>query len=106
MKNIFHLLLLLLTVAFSSAQTENAKYDKALAEKLGADEYGMKQYVFVILKTGPAKIEDKAKVNELFRGHMENIGRLADEGKLVVAGPFMKNDRKLQGPFYIKRKNG
>jgi uncharacterized protein YciI len=104
MKNIFHLLLLLLTVAFSSAQTENAKYDKALAEKLGADEYGMKQYVFVILKTGPAKIEDKAKVNELFRGHMENIGRLADEGKLVVAGPFMKNDRNYRGLFILNVK--
>jgi uncharacterized protein YciI len=104
MKKIFHLLLLLLTVAFSSAQTENAKYDKALAEKLGADEYGMKQYVFVILKTGPAKIEDKAKVNELFRGHMENIGRLADEGKLVVAGPFMKNDRNYRGLFILNVK--
>jgi uncharacterized protein YciI len=104
MKKIFHLLLLLLTVAFSSAQTDNAKYDKALAEKLGADEYGMKQYVFVILKTGPAKIEDKAKVNELFRGHMENIGRLADEGKLVVAGPFMKNDRNYRGLFILNVK--
>jgi hypothetical protein len=30
----------------------NTKYDKALAEKLGGDDYGMKSYFLVILKTG------------------------------------------------------
>lgn len=103
MKNILFLLSLL-SVAVASAQTDTAKYDPALAEKLGADDYGMKQYIFVILKTGPAKIEDKAKLNELFRGHMENIGRLADEGKLVVAGPFMKNDKNYRGLFIFNVK--
>jgi len=87
-----------------AAQTDNPTFDKALAEKLGADEYGMKSYVFVILKTGPAKIEDKAKVNLLFRGHMENIGRLADEGKLVVAGPFMKNEKNYRGLYIFNVK--
>lgn len=89
MKHILLTLTLLLCLT-TSAQTDNPKYDAALAQKLGADEYGMKQYVFVILKTGPAKIEDKAKLNELFRGHMANIDRLANEGKLTVAGPFGK----------------
>lgn len=99
------LILIFLTIALTgTAQTDNAKYDKALADKLGADDYGMKQYVFVILKTGPAKVEDKAKLNELFRGHMKNIGRLADEGKLVVAGPFMKNDKNYRGLFIFNVK--
>ena len=29
------------------------KFDARLAKKLGADEYGMKSYVLVILKTAP-----------------------------------------------------
>jgi uncharacterized protein YciI len=66
----------------------NPNYDAELAKKLGGDDYGMKQYVLVILKTGPTKIDDLAKVQELFAGHLKNIMRLADEGKLALAGPF------------------
>lgn len=83
------------------AQTENPNYDKALAEKLGGDDYGMKNYVFAILKTGPAKVEDKEERNRLFRGHMENINRLVENGKLVVAGPFGKNDKNYRGLFIL-----
>ena len=89
---------------FAIGQTTNPKYDKALADSLGADDNGMKTYMFVILKTGPAKIEDKKLLDSLFRGHMENIGRLADEGKLVVAGPFGKNDRNYRGLFILNAK--
>ena len=103
MKHILLTLTLLLCLN-ASAQTDNPKYDAAFAQKLGADEYGMKQYVFVILKTGPAKIEDKAKLNELFRGHMANIDRLANEGKLTVAGPFGKNDKYYRGLFILNVK--
>jgi len=95
------ILIFILSGSVGFAQTANSKYDKALAEKLGADEYGMKKYVLVILKTGQAKIEDNAKVNQLFRGHMENIGRLANEGKLVVAGPLGKNDKNYRGIFIL-----
>jgi uncharacterized protein YciI len=90
------LLLLICTGVF--AQTK-PNYDSLLAKKLGADERGMKKYVFCILKTGPANITDKAKKDSLFAGHMKNIGRLADEGKLAVAGPFMKNERQYRGIY-------
>ena len=73
------------------AQNEN--YDPALAEKLGADEHGMRSYQFVLLTSGPARDLSKEVRDSLFTGHMQNIKRLADEGKLVVAGPFGKNDR-------------
>lgn len=75
-----------------SAQTQNPTYDSTLAKKYQADDYGMRSYTMVLLKTGPVQIDDKAKVSELFRGHLDNIGRLVKEGKMVVAGPFMKND--------------
>jgi len=77
----------------------NPNYDKTLAEKLGGDEYGMKSYFFVILKTGTNKVTDKELINESFRGHMDNINRLVEEGKLIVAGPFGKNENNYRGIF-------
>lgn len=77
----------------------NLNYDKVLSEKLGGDEYGMKNYFFVILKTGTNTTEDKGLIRESFRGHMENIERLVKENKLIVAGPFGKNDYKFRGLF-------
>jgi uncharacterized protein YciI len=79
-------------------------FNQALADSLGADEYGMKMYVLVILKTGSNKIENKAKVDSLFRGHMANIGRLANLGKLVVAGPLKKNEKTYRGIFILNAK--
>jgi uncharacterized protein YciI len=78
-----------------------AKYDPALAAKYGADDYGMKSYTFVILRTGPNKTEDKALLAELFRSHMENINKLAGEGKLIIAGPMGKNDKQYRGIFVL-----
>ncbi len=77
-------------------------YNKELTKQLGADEYGMRMYQFVILKTGDVKIEDKDSVNKLFRGHMENIGKMAEAGKLVIAGPFGKNDKQYRGLYIFK----
>ena len=69
-------------------------YDADLAQELGADDYGMRPYVFVVLKTGPADITDEARRNEIFAGHFANIRRLAQENKLVVAGPFIEGGDK------------
>jgi uncharacterized protein YciI len=75
-------------------------YDHALATRLGADERGMKTYVLCILKTGPRDAAVKGKErDEIFAGHFANIGRLADEGKLAVAGPFDDNDRSYRGLY-------
>lgn len=79
----------------------NPNYDKGLAEKLGGDDYGMKSYFFVILKTGTNKTEDKKLISESFRGHMKNMDRLVKEGKLIVAGPFGKNDKNYRGLFIL-----
>ncbi|HVE60283.1 MAG TPA: YciI family protein [Chitinophagaceae bacterium] len=88
----------------SSSQTNNPKYDKTLADSLGGDDLGMKSYVLVILKTGTNKIDRKETVDSLFRGHMANIGRLAAEGKLIVAGPLKKNEKSYRGIFIFNVK--
>lgn len=85
----------------TKAQSNNSKYDKALADSVGADEYGMKMYVLVILKTGPTQITDKTKRDSIFKGHLNNIKRLASEGKMVVAGPMQENDKKYEGIFIL-----
>jgi uncharacterized protein YciI len=104
MRKIFFIGLLLLAFSGVKAQTDNPKYDKVLAESLGADEYGMKAYVFVILKIGSNPTQDKEILNTLFRGHMDNISRLAAAGKLVVAGPLGKNDKTYRGIFILNVK--
>jgi uncharacterized protein YciI len=92
----------LLALTFSgNAQTATLKYNKALADSLGADDYGMKRYVLVMLKTGKGKAASKAEEDSLFGGHMANIGRLAGMGKLVVAGPLQKNDKSYRGIFTL-----
>jgi uncharacterized protein YciI len=87
----------------SHAQSNNPKYDKELADSLGANENGMKSYVLVILKTGPEdkNITDKAIRDSLFRGHFSNMGVMAKAGKLVVAGPIGKNDKTYRGIFIL-----
>lgn len=106
MKNIKNLPFLVFIMIFATfnvlAQTDKPKkktksspnYDEQLAEEVGADDYGMRQFVLVILKTGKAKITDEKRRKELFAGHFANMGRLAKEGKLVLAGPFMEGGKK------------
>ncbi|MBQ0931778.1 YciI family protein [Ideonella alba] len=71
-----------------AASSPPAAFDEALAARTGADEYGMKRYVFVLLRTGPNRMPDGPARDEMFRGHFANMKRLADAGHLVLAGPF------------------
>lgn len=87
-------------------KTEKAKFNQELATSLGADQYGMKAYTIVMLTTGSTKIEDKAQMSTLMKGHMANIGKLADEGKIIVAGPFLeKNKENYRGMFIFNTKS-
>ena len=94
-------LALIVSSCGTTKQSAETKYNAQLAQKLGADELGMKMYVLVILKTGDTKIEEKAMRDSLFRGHFANINKLADEGKLVVAGPLEKNENQYRGIFIL-----
>ena len=63
-------------------------YDASKAAAYGADEYGMKKYVFAFLKVGPNRGLDSLQTMELQEAHLRNINRLAENGQLVLAGPF------------------
>ncbi len=73
-------------------------YDAALAEACGADEYGMRQYVMAFLKRGPNRDRDSLAAANLQRAHLDNIGKLAEAGKLSLAGPFL-DDGELRGIY-------
>ena len=102
------IVLILLTILFShygygqtsaaQKQTKTDSYDPELAKKLGADEYGMKSYVFVVLKPGKTEIKDVKERENLLTGHLKNIVRLAEERKLVLAGPF-ENNKEMSGIY-------
>ena len=87
MKKLCAALILAALSGFAQAQTAPA-YDAELAKSLGASEQGMRRYVFVILRTGPNKVPAGKERTEMFAGHMANIQRLADAGKLAYAGPL------------------
>jgi len=119
MKFIFRysmLLLLLLPQACNTSQTQPVKeplaikqpdyrfllddqelsYDSSWAIALGADKYGMKNYVLAYLKAGPKRDQDSATVAEIQKAHLENIMRMTKQGQLVVAGPFL-DDHEVKG---------
>jgi uncharacterized protein YciI len=92
-------LLLITCMCYGQEMDSRPVFDSALAARVGADEYGMKHYVLAFLKSGKTKIEDEARRNELMKAHLKNIQRMANEGKLVVAGPFL--DKQSFRGIYI-----
>ncbi len=104
MKAKLYLILSMMMTVLSFSQEKKKKekpaFNQELATSLGADKYGMKAYTIAMLTTGNIQIDDKARRSELMKGHMANIRKLADEGKIIVAGPFLeKNKENYRGMF-------
>lgn len=108
--HIFYLLMAVLAAACQTAQPEEeptasaseavvSDYDSTLAVKYGADGYGMKSYVMAFLKSGPNRNQDEEEASELQKAHLENIGRMTDEGTLVFAGPTDDPTGDLRGIY-------
>ncbi|MBS1514781.1 MAG: hypothetical protein JSS63_07100 [Bacteroidetes bacterium] len=71
----------------------------------GIKDGEMKKYFFVFLKSGPNKdYSDTAKMRKYQEGHMNNIKRMADMGKVHIAGPFL-DKTELRGIFIMDVKD-
>lgn len=82
----------------TTIQETGGVYDANLATKYGADDYGMKKYVIAFLKRGPNRDRSKEEADALQAAHMANIGRMAEEGVLILAGPFF-GDGDMRGIY-------
>lgn len=61
-------------------------------------ENPIRQYFFVMLTAGNNRTQDSLAAARIQEGHMANITRLYNDGKLKVAGPF-GDDGKWVGIF-------
>jgi uncharacterized protein YciI len=85
----------------SASATEpprSESFDSELAAELGADALGMRRYVMAFLKSGPDRPADRQRARELQAAHLANIRRMAEQGRLVLAGPFM-DDGDIRGIY-------
>jgi uncharacterized protein len=71
---------------------------KVLAQGKEEPRYEMKKYHMVFLYKGANRNQDSIEAVKIQDGHIANINRLSDEGKLIVAGPFL-DDKDLRGIF-------
>jgi len=82
------------------ALMSSSSFDSLKAAEFGADDYGMRKYVIAFLKRGPNRDLPADQAAELQRAHLENIGKMADAGKLALAGPFFGNG-DLRGLYFF-----
>ena len=86
--------ILILIPLFSHAQEEFEITE-------GDTTFIMKKYYLVLLKKGPNRDgADSLEVARVQQAHLDNINRLAAEGKLAIAGP-MGDDGDLRGIFIM-----
>lgn len=71
----------------------------ALLPLAAQTKYEMSHYVVGFLRNGPAwTAEETAETRRIKEGHMANVRKMVDSGKLIVAGPFEDNG-ELRGMF-------
>lgn len=72
------------------------------AQKPSESPYEMTTYYLVLLYRGPNSTQQATPETERIQdAHMANIRQMADEGKLIMAGP-MGDDSKLRGIFVLR----
>lgn len=89
MNKVVYLLLLVFIAVKAEAQIDANK----------KPEEQIRGYWFVLLTKGDNRNQDSATAMQLQTGHLNNINRLYNEGKVKVAGPYGQNNDGWQGLF-------
>jgi uncharacterized protein YciI len=77
----------------------------AADEKKPEPKYEMTNYVLGLLRKGPNSGQGtKEEAEKIQAGHMANIRKMAETGKLIVAGP-MGDNGELRGIFIFNAKS-
>ena len=94
-------LLIALPTSLHAQDSDQVETPRTFEMKQGDSTITMKQYIMVLLKSGDTpetlEAEDLKKAQQ---GHHNNIRRLMDLGKMIIAGPF-GDDGELQGIFLL-----
>ncbi|NTS41356.1 hypothetical protein HRG84_10615 [Flavisolibacter sp. BT320] len=98
-KTLFLLFPIVLAYAFSGNSNAATSTTNFLA-----DTPRMKQYWLVTLLRGENRSHDKETADRIQAAHMENIGRLHQQGYIVMAGPMGYN-KELRGIFIMDAKD-
>ena len=94
MKSIFSLLVLL--ISFFALNSTFAQDDSS------EPKYEMTTYYMAFLKKGPQwSPEITEETNKVQAAHLANIERLVEEGKMILAGPFL-DEWEVRGIFVYK----
>jgi uncharacterized protein YciI len=92
-RNVLLLLSIIILSLVSFAQQKENKYPN------------IKQYYFVMLTRGPNSNKiDSLQLQKIQEGHMANIHKMAEAGKLQIAGPF-GDDGDWRGIFIFDVKS-
>ena len=95
---------LLPLAALSACRSEESPAPSEIREAPAPSTPNLPGYTLVFLKTGPKSGQLSAEENaKAFEGHFANMARMANEGQLVVAGPFgeQRHDPALRGIFVL-----
>ena len=92
MKKIIVTLLLAIPLCSSAQNNDSAK---------AQEKFVPIRLFFVMLVKGPNRDQDSATAAQLQAGHMANITKMSQSGKLLTAGPFL-DDGDWRGIFILK----
>ena len=81
-------LILLFTLIL--AGTVSAQNQREFSYTEGDTTYTMKRYVFMLLKSGETKSQNEEEAAKYQEMHLAHLNKMAEDGKLIVAGPFEK----------------
>lgn len=91
-----------------SAFGQNLEIDKDGFETFemteGDTTYIMKKYFMVFLKKGDKRDQTAEESAQIQKGHMEHMGKLAEEGIIEMAGPF-GDDGDIRGIVIFSARN-
>jgi len=99
-------ILCLLPVIISFVAIADSKSASSIATTIvdTTPTYEMKQYWLVLLFSGSQRSQDTATAAKIQKAHINNIERLAAEGKIIMAGP-MGDKTNLRGIFIMDGKD-